>query len=187
MEEILRLRVINRLKEVERFGSVGKRKESAAEHSWSCLVLADYFLSKTKSKIDRLKVYELLMYHDMVEIETGDIPLHPSRPRNKLAADEIEAAEKLGRKLPKQFSEKFIQLFAEFLEQKTIEARFAKAVDQIESELHEVDQKPDWKGWTEEFLRAHKEKYVKEFPEISEAFEEITKFVRKEGYFDQKS
>lgn len=45
MEDIHKLRVFNRLKTVYRRNSVGNRKESSAEHSWSCLILADFFLS----------------------------------------------------------------------------------------------------------------------------------------------
>ena len=29
-------------------------------------------------KLNRLKVYELIMYHDLVEIETGDVAIQPT-------------------------------------------------------------------------------------------------------------
>lgn len=72
MDELQRIRKLYKLKSVYRDSSVGNRKESSAEHSWSCLMLADYFIEKMNLKIDRIKVYELLMYHDLVEIEAGD-------------------------------------------------------------------------------------------------------------------
>ena len=75
IEDILKLKRINKLKFVERRNSVGERKESPAEHSWSCLIIADYFIDKIKQKLDKLKVYNLLIYHDLVEIESGDIPI----------------------------------------------------------------------------------------------------------------
>ena len=82
MEEINKLRRLYHLKHVDRFNSVLKRKESSAEHSWSCLILADYFLNLMKDRdIDRLKVYELLLYHDVVEIEAGDIGLLETEKR----------------------------------------------------------------------------------------------------------
>lgn len=63
MHNIHKLRKLYQLKRVERANSVSLRRESSAEHSWSCLILADYFLSQMQnSKLDRLKVYELLMY-----------------------------------------------------------------------------------------------------------------------------
>ncbi len=153
MNNLFNIRKFYQLKHVERNAPVGKRKESPAEHSWSCLILADYFLNKMKKKdgeaLDRLKVYELLMYHDVVEIEAGDICISKEEKR------------------------------------KTKEAKFAKAIDALDAEIHELDYKEDWKGWTEEFLRRKKGPLVEEFPELKQAFEEIMQYAKEEGYFDQ--
>lgn len=176
---------IYRLKSVDRTSSVKNRKESSAEHSWSCLILADYFLTRTNSKLDRLKVYELLLWHDVVEIEAGDICLSKEDERKNKAECELKAMEKLKHYLPAVLKNKFKSLFLEFEEMKTPEARFAKAIDKLDAEIQEMDYKQDWKGWTEEFLRKHKEPYFKEFPEILEMFEETTKYARDNGYFDQ--
>ena len=78
-----KLRKFNELKSVYRTNSVGGRHESSAEHSWSCLILADYFLNLTKKKIDRLKVYDILIYHDVVEIETGDVNINDVEKHKK--------------------------------------------------------------------------------------------------------
>jgi len=131
---------------------VDDRKESSAEHSWSCLILADFFLSNFNYDLDRLKVYELLMYHDVVEIESGDFPLSPSF--NSLNKFEIEkkSALSLKKKLPVSLGSKFFHLFNEFEEQKTLESRFAKAIDVLDSQIHELDYKVDWKGWSKDFL-----------------------------------
>lgn len=84
METINKLRKFYHLKNVDRDAVVGKRKESSAEHSWSTLILADYFLNIMNDKsLNRLKVYELLLYHDIVEIESGDIPIHHTEKRMK--------------------------------------------------------------------------------------------------------
>jgi len=77
MKEINAFRILNGLKSAYRLNKVGERRESAAEHSWSCLLLADPFLSSCEEPLDRLKVYELLLYHDVVEIIVGDSPLQP--------------------------------------------------------------------------------------------------------------
>lgn len=186
MQEIQKLRTFFKLKSVYRFCSVGSRKESSAEHSWSCLMLADYFLNlMTNSNINRLKVYELLMYHDVVEIEAGDTPLHPEMSRVGKEEKERKAIEFLKNEIPKNQSNKLTELFNEFEEQKTTEAKFAKAIDQIEAELHEMDYKKDWKGWTKEFLVNKKLKYFEEFPEIKKVFEKSLKYIEENGYFDQ--
>jgi putative hydrolase of HD superfamily len=185
MNDIFGFRIINKLKSVYRWNSVDKRRESSAEHSWGCLMLADYFFDSFTHKMDKLKVYELLIYHDLVEIESGDSVLHPDMQHHNKKEKEFLAAKKLKEKLPKQLQEKFWTFFTEFEEQKTTEAKFARAIDALEAEIHELDYKEDWKDWTEEFLRSSKEKYFKDFPELKNAFEEITTFVRKNNYFKQ--
>ena len=185
MEEINKLRKLYQLKNISRANSVLDRKESSAEHSWSCLILADYFLSTFKFKLDRLKVYELLMYHDVVEIETGDVNLINVKSHQKKKESELKALHSLEKKTPARLGKKLGSLFMEFEEQQTPEARFAKAIDALDAEIHEMDYKQDWKGWTEEFLRKHKEPLFKEFPEIKEMFEKTTKFARDNGYFKQ--
>src|SRR3989338_7190882 len=122
MDDIHKFRIFNRLKSVYRYASVDDRHESTAEHSWSSLVLADFFLNemivKKKMNIDRLKVYELLMYHDIVEIEAGDTTLHPDKESLKLSQKEREkkAFDTLKEKFPKSIKEKIVLLVKEFTE-----------------------------------------------------------------------
>jgi len=87
-DEISRYKILNKLKTVYRFNTAGDRHESSAEHSWGALMLADFYLTKMQSDgiktdktdkvvIDRLKVYELLMYHDVVEIDQVPVVQFP--------------------------------------------------------------------------------------------------------------
>ncbi len=185
MDEINKLRKLYRLKNIERSCSVSGRKESSAEHSWSCLILADYFMSKMTVKLDRLKVYELLMDHDVVEIEAGDVCISKEEDRKNKKKKELEAMHILKDNIPEVLSSKFVSLFNEYEERKTLEARFAKAIDALDAEIHELDYKEDWAGWTEEFLRSKKEKYLEEFPEMKEVFEKTVSFCKENGYFNQ--
>ncbi len=187
MKDINALLKLYELKNVERMNSVKNRKESSAEHSWSCLILADYFLSKMKNNlnIDRLKVYELLMYHDVMEIEAGDTALHPTNDNGGQKEKEHLAFAKLKEEIPYELKEKYILLFNEYEEKTSVEARFATAIDKMDAIIHEIPYKTDWKGWSEEFLRKSKEKYFVEFPEIKENFETLMTHLRKEGYFSQ--
>lgn len=190
ISDIMKFRVLDKLKSVERSAVVGSRHESPAEHSWGCLMLADFFLSRMdlkKTKIDRLHVYELLMYHDVVEIIAGDAQLHPNNvdARKKKEVEEQEAAKILKEKIPAPLGEKFFKLFQEFEDQKTVESRFAKAIDKTEAEIHELDYKERWKGWTPEFLIKVKGPFVEEFPELKNAFYELLEYEKREGYFGQ--
>ncbi len=148
-------------------------------------MLADYFMSRMKHKLDRLKVYELLMYHDIVEIEAGDIALDPNTETNNKTKKEMLAAKKLKEILPNPINQKFWKHFNEFEAQNTPEARFAKAIDTYDAIIHEIDFKSDWKGWSKEFLLSKKAKYFEEFPELKESFHKTLAYLEVEGYFEK--
>ncbi len=185
MENIHKLRKFYQLKNVERVGPVGNRKESSAEHSWSTLVLADYFLEKSTQKLDRLKIYEILMYHDIVEIEVGDIPIHHEEARKNKKVDELNAIKKLRGDFPNPMGKKVFDLFTEFEEEITKEAKFAKAIDKIDALIHFLDYKEYWKGWTEEQVRRYHGEAISKVPEVVEVFETILTYVKENGYFSQ--
>lgn len=185
MEDILKFRILNKLKSTYRANSVGERKESSAEHTWSSLMLADYFMSRMKHNLDKVKVYELLMYHDVVEIEAGDTALDPNNEPNNKAEKEILAAKKLKKGLPTPINEKFWKYFNEFEEQQTQEAKFAKAIDSCGAIVHGLAFKNDWKGWSKEFLLSKKANYFEEFPELNESFHKLINYFKEEGYFEK--
>lgn len=185
MKDLLRLKRINALKQVYRSSSVADRKESTAEHTWATLMVADYFFGKISAKLDRLKVYELLMYHDLVEIIAGDTVLHPTKEHKDKKEKEMKAALELKKDLPEPISTKFFELFKEFEEQKTKEAQFARTIDKFEAVLHELDYKERWKGWTKEFILKKKEFDMSRFPEVEKIFLEMLDYAEKEGYFWQ--
>lgn len=185
MSNLNQLRYFYKLKSVYRSTSVGERKENSAEHTWSCLVLADYFLTKMKHKLDEKKIFDMLLYHDIVEIETGDLCITKEKERIGKVEREQKALEIISKKVPSEMGRKIVSLFQEFEEAKTMEAKFCKAIDALDAEIHEMDYKSDWKGWTEEFLRKKKQHLYDEFPELKELFEETTEFARENGYFEQ--
>lgn len=180
-----KIRKIFKLKEIQRSCSVGSgknlRKESSAEHSWSCLILADYFLTKYNFNLDRLKVYELLMYHDLVEIESGDVPVHHEEERKNKKELEKAAMKKLSNQIPPSLSNKFTSLFTEFENNQTQEAKFALAIDKLDAAVHAFDHKPDWKGWNEAMLRKYIGSKI-EFEELKAFFEEIVEYVKQHNY-----
>jgi putative hydrolases of HD superfamily len=186
METINKIRKFYHLKNVDRAGPVGERRESAAEHSWSCLILADYFLNLIQDKdIDRLKVYELLIYHDVVEIETGDIPIHHEEERKNKQQDELKALELIKEEIPQNLKDKFVKLFTEFEDCETKEAKLAKAIDALDAMIHFLDYKESWKGWTEEMVRKFHGSKMGSFKETQEVFEKIVEYAKGQGFFEQ--
>lgn len=184
-DEIQRFRTFNKLKSVYRYSSVDDRKESSAEHTWSALVLADLFLEQGTYNLNRLKVYELLLYHDAVEIITGDRPLHPDIPQEEKTRQETLAAQKLSTRIPESLKEKYLALHNEYVARRTPEAKFAKAIDVLDAQIHELDYKEDWEGYTREFLVNQKGHIFDEFPELKKSFHEVLDYCEKHGYFSQ--
>ncbi len=182
MENINKLRKLYKLKEVYRAGPVKDRGESTAEHTWSCLILADYFLQKEKD-LDKAKVFELLIYHDVVEIETGDVAIHHEEARLNKVEQEKLAAEKISKELPILIGFRFADLFKEFEDGLTKEAKFAKAIDKLDALIHFLDYPSYWKGWSEEKIRKYHGKAISEVKSISEAFEVILQYVKERDYY----
>jgi putative hydrolase of HD superfamily len=143
MQTILQIKKLYELKHVLRDNHVRNRIESVAEHSRSALILADYFLSTLQLDVDRLRVYELLMYHDVVEIETGDIPVGDLEARKYKKEKELLAMKKIKEDIPEILREKFAQIFYELEEKKTLESRFVHAIDKLDADLQAMEHPAD--------------------------------------------
>jgi len=182
--DLAKLRFLYKLKSCYRYASVDSRHESVAEHSWSCLVLADCFISKFPQSIDRLKVYELLMYHDVIELATGDTPINPDIDDANKIDNERKNIDNIVKQLPDTFSQKYQDLFSEFLDQKTLESQFACAIDALDAEIHEMDYKQDWVGWSKEFLLNKKLHLFDQFPDMRQVFLELVDFLVVNNFFD---
>lgn len=124
---------IDRLKRVERQSQLigGGRRENSAEHSWHlalfALTLGDH------SSLDMFKTVKMLLIHDLVEVDAGDAPIHSTvvSPQEQAAA-EFAAAQRIFGLLPQPLSSDFLDLWNEFEQGETPEARFAKALDRLQ-------------------------------------------------------
>jgi 5'-deoxynucleotidase YfbR-like HD superfamily hydrolase len=181
-DSLLRARRLYDEKQVYRKNHVGKRHECDAEHSWSCVVLCDFF-EKTlgkELKLDFGRVRELVTYHDAAEIITGDkFVLHKTDMAYELMI-ESKAAVQLKKEFASSYGDFVYSCLKEFHSQKTKEAEFAKAIDKLDVILTclESDSK-DWRGWTEAMVRkTHGEAIVK-FPQLIPVFEGLLVIAKK--------
>jgi putative hydrolase of HD superfamily len=165
-----------------------ERKETTAEHVYSCLKLADYFLSTEKefSKLDRLKVYELLMYHDDIEIDTEEISISEREKRENKEALEKAALPILASKYPEKLKEKLIIMDSEFREERTLESKFAHSVDKMDALVHELKYPEDWgpKGFGEKNVRDWFQPAFEHSSTFSEYFENIITYLKENGHFN---
>lgn len=185
MKDLEELKNLMRLKEVERTGEVNKRKESTADHVYGCIIIAQHFLKKVKEPLDEAKVLKLILYHDLVEIETGDFFILDEKKRKNKDKIEEEGAKLLAKRMPETISSEFLDLFNEYEERKTKEAQFAVAMDKLEPMIHWALYSDDWTKWgfNEENLISTKVKYLEPFPELLDFFNEMMEELKEKGYF----
>ncbi|PRX56653.1 HD domain-containing protein [Flagellimonas meridianipacifica] len=176
IEQLIKsLTELEKLKTVERGLNVGNRKESSAEHSWSCLLIADVVLDFVNEPLDKLKVFEYLLYHDVVEVYAGDAKFNNPEEMKLKQEKEEKALEKISSFLPN--SNRFQKIMAEYEHRKTRESEFAKAIDCIDSCVRNLnDEKASNKdGFTESLIRRKYEPHVSKFPITEELFETLMK------------
>ena len=83
-----------RLKSVIRANTLcdGSRYENSAEHSWHLALYALILGEHSPDGVDPARVIRMLILHDLVEIDVGDVPLHSGNGAAH-GAPEIKAAE----------------------------------------------------------------------------------------------
>lgn len=121
---------IERLKVVLRQSSLigGERRENSAEHSWHVMLLAMVFEEYAAEPIDLLRVLKMLAIHDLVEIDAGDT-FHYHKTGDTTA--EKAAAERIFSLLPAPQGEELKELWNEFEERRSADAKYAAAVDRL--------------------------------------------------------
>lgn len=124
----------DRLKTVIRGSRIadGSRRENVAEHSWHLALFAMLLCEWAAEPVDSCRVMQMLIVHDLVEIECGDTPLFDVAQSQTQAERETAAAEKLFGILPPDQAERIHSLWTEFEAAATPDARFAKAIDRFQ-------------------------------------------------------
>ena len=129
---------IDRLKSVIRRSYLAdeSRHENSAEHSWHLAMIVLVLYRYASGPIDLLKTLQLVLLHDVVEIDAGDAFVYDEDAQQRRARLERAAAVRIFGLLPSPQEEEFHRLWSEFEERQTPEARFAAAVDRLMPVLH---------------------------------------------------
>ena len=132
------LREIDRLKSIVRLTPLinRSRRENSAEHSWHLAMYALVLAEHAAGNIDILRVVKMLLIHDIVEIDAGDVPFHAPETHAGQQAREQQAAERLFGLLPPAQSCEFRDLWHEFEAVESDDAKFAKALDRFQPMIH---------------------------------------------------
>lgn len=105
------------------------RFENSAEHSWQIALLAFSLEQYAEAGIDINRVVAMLLVHDIGEIDTGDTIVYMEGGWEERKAAELAAVTRIFGLLPEPQRSRFMELWLEFENGETPEARFAHAAD----------------------------------------------------------
>lgn len=167
---------IDKLKSIARKSMVfdGSHFENDAEHSWTISVLAILLKEYSNFEINIERVLIMLLIHDIVEVYAGDTFLY-SEKREAAHIDEEKSAKKIFGFLEEDQKEYFINIWKEFEERKTNEAKFAAVFDRMEPLL----QNYMTKGYTWKKNKITYQMVLEKNRRIEEGSEEIWEFIKK--------
>ena len=122
------------------------RRENDAEHAWHLAAMTWLLSEYANEKFDVAKTMLMVLLHDVVEIDAGDSYAYDPAAQKTAHERELAAAERLYHILPEDQGTYLENLWKEFEEGKTPEARFAHVMDNFQPMLlnnsNEVD---DWR------------------------------------------
>jgi putative hydrolase of HD superfamily len=125
----------------------GKTKENDAEHAWHMAVMTLLLSEYSNQKIDVLKTVSMILIHDVVEIDAGDTYAYDEEAKKTQKEREEAAAKRIFGLLPADQSTKFYELWNEFNEGKTPEAKFANTMDNFQPVM--LNNATGGKAWAE--------------------------------------
>lgn len=134
LKQIAFIKEIDKIKYIQRRTKLfnSDRHENDAEHSWHLAMMTLVLAEHSDKPIDVLKVLKMVLIHDLVEIDAGDIFIYDSTKNHTNTEEELVAAKRIFGLLPAGQAEEFMALWKEFEEEMTAEAKFAKSMDRFE-------------------------------------------------------
>lgn len=123
------------------------RKENDAEHAWHMAVMTLLLSEYANEEIDVLRTISMLLIHDLVEIDAGDTYAYDETGKATQREREEKAADRIFSLLPEEQGRKLRDLWEEFEERKTPEAKFARTMDNIQPLM--LNAATDGKAWEE--------------------------------------
>lgn len=125
---------VDKEKKIERqtYISDASRQENDAEHAWHMALMTLILSEYANEEIDVLKTISMILLHDVVEIDAGDTYAYDEEGKKTQKERELKAADRIFAILPKDQQKKFRALWDEFEAAETKEAKFARAMDNIQ-------------------------------------------------------
>lgn len=178
-------KLMHKLSVTERFiNKAGtSTRENLSEHCTQLAFTAWYLIEKNNLKLDKEKVFEYALIHDIVETYTGDFPTHlPSFDRSEKERREKEAFESL--KQDYTDATHLWEVYEQYEKREDGESKFVYALDKLLPGLNiYLD---SCKAWSERDPKNNQWSFddlsrrIQQNPLISQMWEEIRDRVKKE-------
>ncbi len=132
------------------------RAENDAEHAWHMAIMAYLLREYANEEVDIGKVMLMCLIHDIVEIEAGDTYAYDEENLKTQKAREDAAKEHIYSVLPEDQKKELIALFDEFEAYETPEAKFARAMDNLQPLLlNDNNDGGDWRRHNTTYTQVH--------------------------------
>ena len=134
----------DRLKSVLRATTLadGSRRENSGEHSWHLALYAMVLADQAGPGVSIDRVVRMLILHDLVEIDVGDVPIHSengmAHGSAEVIAAERRAADRIFGLLPEDLGAEFRALWEEFEAAETPDAVLAKSLDRVQPVMQNI-------------------------------------------------
>ncbi|MDN5787807.1 HD family hydrolase [Pseudorhodobacter sp.] len=136
----------------------GSRRENSAEHSWHIALYALILADQASPNVDISRVVQMLLLHDIVEIDVGDVPIHSAggaaHGSAAVLGAEARAANRIFGLLPSALNGKLLSLWQEFETAETADAQFAKSLDRVQPVMQNLQcQGGTWREYNVTFAQ----------------------------------
>lgn len=165
------------------------RYENSAEHSWQVALLARMLAPYAKEPVDIVRVMEMLLVHDIPEIDAEDEIVYRG-PSEARAAAERAGAKRIFGLLPEPQATWCMERWEEYEARTSKEAIFARAMDRLVPVLQNL--RTRGQSWRENKVPFEKVLDVNSVigaacPAVWEYAQELLDHAAREGVFDHAS
>lgn len=108
------------------------RPENDAEHAWHMAIMVYLLKEYSNCGFDTAKAMMMALIHDLVEIDAGDTYAYDTEMLKSREERERKAADRIFGMLPEDQNSELHSLFEEFESGESAEAKFAKAMDNLQ-------------------------------------------------------
>jgi putative hydrolase of HD superfamily len=178
------IQMVGKLKTTYRFGTnehfLG---DSSADHSWRLALMTFMMVDQLGLRVDALRSVKLALVHDLAESITGDVDARLIKEKIYSKKDkqdmEAKAMKDFYDVLPERMGREIYELWLEYENAETEEARFVKAMDKIETLTHLVEKGQEVFDDVD-LVGVYGNEEVRNFPDLKKVFMVVKEQIRKE-------